>query len=149
MAAVDHSQALQDAVIAALLVAPRMTAVAGTRTYNEEPPPADDLIWPFNRVEMGLNLPTETSCWVGGEVAFTVHCFHRGPGRVGAAKMVRIVLATLDETTPELILDPDDPDPTPWVVELMATSSTVIADSDEPGGYHGVVEFTATTAEEA
>ncbi len=149
MASADHSQPLQDAVIAALLADPVIAATVDDRVFNEEPPTDPLPAWPFIRVEMADVLPQESSCWVGGDVAYTVHVFAHGPSRVPCWRLTQRVLRVLDGVTLAMVADDVVGGPDPVMIDTAAGLSNVLKDTDEPGAYHGAVEFSATTAEEA
>lgn len=149
MDSADHSQPLQDAVIAALLADPYIADTVGDRVFNEEPPTDPPPAWPFIRVEMADVLPQQASCWVGGDVAYTVHVFAHGPSRVPCWRITQRVLRVLDGQILVMVADEVVGGDDPVMIETAAGISNVIRDTDEPGAYHGDVEFSATTAEEA
>ena len=131
---VDHSLALQTALVSAIAADGDLTALISDRIYDFVPA---DPIFPFCRLGPMATAPFEGDCIDGNEIRLTVHGFTKDYGRASASDLAAALVNLLGRTTLDL--------GNGIFADVRAAGWTVLEDTGEKGAWHASVNLIATT----
>lgn len=133
----DHDLALRKTLIAAMKGFAPISAIVGTRIYEE---PEDKPVWPFIRYGVTQVEPIRLDGWDMQDHSLTIHGFAKGPGQNAVSALKTVIQECLHEQ--EFTLSSSA-----GLVLIQKAGHQILRDTSESGAYHAVVEFQAITGE--
>ena len=133
---VDHSHALQVAIVSAVSADTDLHQLITGRIYDYVPAGPT---YPFCRIGPMRAVPFEGDCINGSEVRFTLHGFTKEYGRAVASAIAAAIVTLFGSTTLSLGNGI-------WA-DIQADSWTVTEDTGEKGAWHASVNLTATATD--
>lgn len=130
----SYALALQKGVVAALKADAGVSALVGTRVYDEPP---QDPVRPYIRIGNIEPRPLRTACGQASQTVFSLECYSRPfAGRVECTKVAEAAVEALDEQHAAITVDGFN------LVYLFWVTQTVGRDTDGES-YTGIVAFEA------
>lgn len=105
------------------------------RIYGEQPKDAVPA-WPFIRFGMPIAAPWEATCYDGSQNRTTIHGFAKGPGTDAIARIMAVVVASMDRWEPATFENLGDG----WL------GTNILVEEGEPNKLHGIAEFDVIAA---